>query len=752
MQELVSPPAKRPNADLTAVAGLEPHQGNNPGNPEQTRQNEILQRAKARFRKAMEADDNDRQEALLDLRFYVGQQWDDGVKNERFNAGRPMLTIDRIRPIVMMVANEFRQQRPAVQVNPVGSGADIKVAEIEEGIVRHIETASEAEVAYDFADEMMIVTGRGSFRFITEYVDDLDENGYPSFNQEIRVKKILNPFSVYWDPSAVEPDKSDALYCFITEDIDRDEFQALYPKASLTSMSSFRATGDEQVWFPEGNKIRLAEYFEVKNDSREAHLMMDGTVRWADEVGPDEPIKTTRTVSGRTIQWQKLSGVEILEEAKIPGDQIPVVTMLGHEYVVQDKRISMGLVRTMRDAQRMYNIARSGAVECVLLAPRAPWVVWEGQTENHEMEWKWANIRNMPYLTVRPVAGPDGSLLPPPTRNTWEAPIMSMTQLMAQADNDIKATSGIYDASLGNKNDNDRSGKAIEALQQQGSTATFSYSDNAARAIRQAGRIMVGMIPEVYDAPRIVRIMKPDGTAQMMPVNQHFQLVPGKDGTFEHKLLEAELPGVSKIFDLRTGKYDVTVQMGASFQTKRQEAFNLLIDLAKAFPQIMQVAGDIITANWDAPFAQELSERLKALLPPAIQQLEQQKAGGQVVSPQMVAQQQAQIQALQGQLQALVQVLREKKIEADGKQRIALMNAIAGIIEAEIKAGSASADTLAQMNMDAIGRMVDLMQSSAEAEQADRQAAGEQGPGAGGPVQPAPPTPPMPPSPVQPAA
>ena len=97
MQELVSPPAKRPNADLTAVAGLEPHQGNNPGNPEQTRQNEILQRAKARFRKAMEADDNDRQEALLDLRFYVGQQWDDGVKNERFNAGRPMLTIDRIR-------------------------------------------------------------------------------------------------------------------------------------------------------------------------------------------------------------------------------------------------------------------------------------------------------------------------------------------------------------------------------------------------------------------------------------------------------------------------------------------------------------------------------------------------------------------------------------------------------------------------------------------------------------------------------
>jgi hypothetical protein len=709
---------------LTAVSAIDPVPGID-GDPEKIRHGEILMRAKARFRKANDADQNDRAEALLDLRFYVGQQWDDGVYNERFTSGRPAETFNRIQPICRMVANEFRQQRPSVQVRPVGSGADISVAELYEGIVRHIETQSDAETAYDFADEMMVVCGRGSFRFVCEWVDELDETGHPLWIQEIKVQKILNPFAVYWDPSAVQPDKSDALYCFITEDVDRDEFKAQYPNASLTSLSNFRGTGDEQLWFPEGNRIRVAEYFEITSTERNACIMQDGTVRWEDELAGEKPL-ATRAVSTQKCDWYKISGVEVVEEAVIPGEFIPVVTMQGHEYIVQDKRMSMGLARTMRGAQRMYNVARNGAIECVLLAPRAPWIVWEGQTENHEQEWKQANIRNMPYLTVRPVAGPDGTLLPAPTRNTWEAPIQSMTQLMGQADNDVKATSGIYDASLGNKDSQDRSGKAIQALQTQGATATFSYSDNAARGIRQAGAIMTSMIPHIYDTARVQRIVKPDGSAEMIPINQHFQLVPGEDGRIENKLLDAAIPGMSKFHDLTIGKYDVVVAMGPSFQTKRQEAFSLLVDLAKAFPQIMQVAGDIITANWDAPFAQELSKRLKFLLPPAIQQAEAQTAGQQAISPAAFAQQQQIIQGLQAQLQQLVQVLREKKIEADGKTRIALMNNIAGIIEAEVKAGSVSAGGLAQMNMDAVGRMVDMMMASAQADQADAAATQEQ--------------------------
>jgi hypothetical protein len=710
--------------DLQAVASIDPSQ-RDAGDPETTRKAALLLRAKTRFRKANDADQNDRKEALIDLRFYVGQQWDDGVLNERRVANRPAETFNRIQPICRMVANEFRQQRPAVNVNPVGSGADINVAEIMEGIVRHIETQSDAETAYDFADEMMVVCGRGSFRFVTEWINDLDESGHPVWQQEIKVQKILNPFAVYWDPAAVQPDKSDAIYCFLTEDIDRDEFKEQYPNASLTSLSNFRGTGDELLWYPEGNRIRLAEYFEIVVTARMACLMADKSVRWEDELGGETPTEK-RPVETRTVKWAKLSGAEVLEEQDIPGEWITVVTMQGHEYIVQDKRMSMGLARTMRGPQRMYNIARNGAIECVLLAPRSPWIVWEGQTENHEQEWKQSNIRNMATLTIRPVVGPDGTLLPPPQRNTWEAPIQSMTALMGQADNDLKATSGIYDASLGNKDSQDRSGKAIQALQTQGATATYSYSDNAARGIRQAGRILCGMIPHIYDTARVQRIVKPDGDAEMIPINQHFQLVQGQDGKLENKLLDQAIPGMSKFHDMKLGKYDVTVSMGPSFQTKRQEAFTLLVDLAKAFPQIMQVAGDIITANWDAPFAQELSKRLKFLLPQAIQQAEQQTAGQQAIDPAAFAQQQQTIQQLQAQLQQLVQVLREKKIENDAKSRMKLMEVIGGIIEAEVKAGTASAQSLASMNMDAIGNIVDAIQQQQAADSADAQAAQEQ--------------------------
>jgi hypothetical protein len=711
----VAEPRKGNGNEVSAVAAMEAAADDKTG--ELSKDGAILQRAKARFKKSAVAEQHDREEALLDLRFYVGDQWEEGLRNERYQMGRPCLTIDRIRPIVMMVVNEFKQQRPGVSVNPVGSGADVNVAEIFEGIARHIETLSDSEVAYDYAAEMMTAIGKGSFRFVFDYAND------DSFDdQEMRCKKILNPFSVYWDSAAVEPDKNDALYCFVTEDMDPEEYRAEYGDSAQASLTSFTGIGDQNLWYPDGTKIRLAEYFELENKPRIKCQMVDGTVRWEDTLSEDEKplIAKSRSVDRRQVMWYKINAVEILDRRRMPGKSIPIVTMIANEYIVGDKRITMGMIRTMRDAQRMYNIARSGAVECVMLAPRAPWVVWEGQTENHEEEWKWSNIRNMPYLTVRPVAGPDGSLLPAPTRNTWEAPIASMTQLMVQADNDLKSTSGVYDASLGNKNSVDRSGKAVEALQQQGSTATFSYGDAAARGIRQSGRVMVGAIPEIYDAPRVVRIIKPDGKAQMTPVNQHFKLVAGQDGVYSHQILEQELPGISKFYDLTVGDYDCVVAMGPNFQTKRQEAFSLLVDLAKSFPQIMQVAGDIITANWDAPFAQQLSERLKMILPPAIQAAEQQAAGEQAISPALVAQQQSQIQALSQQLQSLVQALREKKIENDAKLRMKLIDAMSGIMEAEIKAGSVSAQGLAQFNLDAAHRMVDAMMQQMQDEGDDR--------------------------------
>jgi hypothetical protein len=703
---------------------------------------DVLARAKRRFRKAADSDQNARLEGLKALQFYTGDQWEDGIRNERFNSGRPMLTIDRIMPTVHLVCNEFRNQRPAVQVNPVGSGADIAVADIMEGIVRHIETQSDAEIAYDHAQEMMVAIGRGSLRIITEWAsDEMDES---AFHQELRIKRIMNPFSVYWDPSATEPDRSDALFCFITEDMDRDEYRAQYEKTSLASLSDFHGVGDESYWFPEGDKIRLAEYFEVEITPQKIALLGDGSVVPIEETTAQDAIVKTRTLNRKSIHWYKLNAVEVLEQEAMPGEFIPVVTMWGGEYMVKDKKKIMGLVQTMMDAQRQYNVMRSAAVETALLTSRAPWLVTTAMIENFEQEWKQANIRNLPYLKYNAVAGPNGIPVGPPIRNQWEPPIQAFSILISQADNDIKATSGVYDASMGRPGP-DRSGKAITAQQQAGATATFHFADNGARGVRQTGRILVSMMPRVYDAPRVVRIVKPDGDAQMVPVNQHFVPTRTQQGhpsyrTLTKQQLEQTQPGLAKFYDLTVGKYDVTVQMGPSFQTRRQEAFSDLIDLVKGFPQIMQVAGDVIMANWDAPFAQELAKRLKLMLPPAIQQAEALQDGTRApIDPSVVAQQQAVIQQLTAQLQALAQVIRQKKLEADSKEKVALTNAIAGIIEAQIKAGTQSAQGLANMNLDMAKSMADTILQVWQAEREDAQMAAGQPPTGAVPPLPNPP-------------
>ena len=718
-------PRKGIGQEVASLATLEgaPADDKNQPDDESKKLKKVVERAKIRFRKAAEADSQAREQGIKAFQFYVGDQWDPAVKNDRFNAQRPCLTIDRVRPTVKLVCNEYRQMRPSVQVNPVGGNADIEVAEIMEGMIRHIETQSDAEGVYDDAEELMVAVGRGAFRIITAWAsDDWENDPKSAMDQELKIEPIKNPFSVYWDPSAIKKDRSDALYCFITEDMDRDEYAAMYPDSAMSTLASFRGTGDDADWYPEGAKIRVAEYFEVDNDAQQIALLEDGTVKLLKNIAPGDVVKRKRMVSGRAIHWYKMNAVEVLEEREMPGEYIPVIQMIADEYALNNKRVVMGLVHSMMDAQRQYNASRSGAVEVVFLASKSPWLVAEGQTEGHEEEWKKANIANLPFLTYKLISGPDGVPAPPPIRNQAEPPIQAMSQLMQQADNDLKATSGIYDASLGRPGP-ERSGRAITAQQQMGSTATFSYSDNAARAIKYCGKVLVGMIPKVYDAARVVRVLKPDGTAQMTPVNQHFVPKITPNGDTDHQIVPEVIEGLSKFYDLTVGKYDVTVQMGPSYTSKRQEAFASLIDLAKAFPEIMQVAGDIITANWDAPFAQELSKRMKTLLPPQIQQMEAQSSGAQPqISPAVVAQQQQQIQALMAQLQALAQVLREKKLEIDSKERVALSKNIADIMVAEIKARQLDGSQMGEWNFDAVHRMADMISSEMQQEAQDRQA------------------------------
>lgn len=655
----------------------------------------FLDLALDRFRLSSEAEAQFRKESLDDLEFITGKQWDSQIKARRELDGRPCLTINRLPQFSRLVTNEMRQQRPAIQVNPVGDGATKRTAKIIQGIVRHIEVNSDSEVPYDTGAESQVQIGFGYWRLIREFAHDM------SFDQEIKIKRIKNPFTVYFDPNACEHDYSDAEYCFIIADIPRTQYRHDYPRSQMASLSNFTSMGDRAPDWASQETIRVAEYFYAEYEDTPIVFLEDGTIIKEKDLSDEQKqqkVLARRVVPVRRIMWCQITALDILEgnDNKTAGKDIqncwiPVVPVLGDDLDVNGKRYISGLIRHAKEPSRMYNYWVSAGTEMIALAPKAPFIGAVGQFKSREELWRQANVRNLAFLEYDPKTL-DGQLIPPPQRNNVEPPIQAIGGMIRQADNDIKATIGIYDASLGQKGP-DESGKAILARQKQGDVSTLNFSDNLARSIRHTGRIIIAWIPTTYTTPSIQRIINPDQTVGHVGI-YNSKAVPGMNeegakqelgiGANDNPVVtEAD---VKEVFDVGVGLYDVTVSVGPSYQTKRQEAVNAMMSLVSSYPMLMQAAGDLLIQNMDWPGAQSIADRLKKMLPP---QLQDNDSDDPVVRLSAMKSQMSvmmgQHQQLVQELTAATQTIQTKKLEIESKERIAAMTAQVQILVAEAK-------------------------------------------------------------------
>ena len=686
---------------------------------------QFLQLAQQRFRTVVEAEAMLRQNMLDDLRFRASEQWPPHIKSMREQDNRPCLTVNRLPQFIRQVTNNQRASRPAVQVKPAGSNANVDVAEVLQGIVRHIETKSDADVAYTTAGEHQVTMGRGYVRIVTDYVAD----DPLQLDQEIQVVRGPNPFAVYLDPTSQASDYGDVRYGVGVEDLSREEYRLRYPDTDMASLSQFTSTGNAQEqWLPDG-MIRIAEYFYVE-ERREVMVVMEGPDGERSK-HPKADFKSTdplqlpegvtilaeREMTLRTVKWALINAVEILDgnEDKTagvewPGRYIPIVPVLGDEFNINGVTDYRGIVRDAKDAQRMYNYWVSAETEMIALAPRAPFVAAEGQFEGHEAKWKTANVRNYPYLEYKPKTL-SGQLLPHPQRQTWEPPIQAMTMAIAQSDNDLKATGGFHDASLGQRGPQE-SGRALRARQQQDEMANSHYLDNLARSVRQVGRVLVDLIPKIYDTARIMRITGLDEQQRSVMV------FAGQENMPEEMASETTLPpGIEGIYDVGLGRYDVTVSVGPSFQTKRDAGVEALVQFGQAYPNVFPMIGDLIADNMDWPGAKQVAARLKRMLPP---QLQDEVEGAQIPEPvrakmQQVEQQLQQVMEAYEQAQNTIATDRVKEeSKADLKQRELAANAAAQERDLqaklqleEIKQGGESARTLAKIDQDRAGQILE---------------------------------------------
>lgn len=624
----------------------------------------VLSVMRSRMTMAISALSGTRDSELDDLRFYAGSpdnqwQWPNDVLQTRGSSqgpvvsARPCLTINKLPQHVKQITNEQRMNRPTIKVLPVDDKSDIEMADVFNGVIRHIEYTSDADVAYDTACENQVTHGEGYLRILTEYCDDT------SFDQEIKIGRIRNSFSVYMDPMIQDPAGADARWCFITDDMTKDEYERAYPKASPISTLTARGIGDSSInqWISE-TTVRVAEYFYIECEKATLNLYPGNQTALTGT--PEDsllramfgkPLRSRQSDRER-VKWCKTNGYEILEESEWAGSFIPVVRVVGNEFEVDGQLYVSGLVRNAKDAQRMYNYWCSQEAEMLALAPKAPFIGYGGQFEGYEQQWKTANTQNWPYLEVNPdVTDGQGAVLPLPQRAQPPMASSGLLQAKAGASEDIKSTTGQYNASLG-MTSNERSGKAILARQRESDVGTYHYADNLARAVRHIGRQLVDLIPKIYDTARVARILGEDGepsTVKMDPDQEEpVKKIMGPGGVV-----------VDKIYNPRVGKYDVRVITGPGYATKRQEALESMAQLLQGNPQLWQVAGDLFVKNMDWPGAQDLAKRLQKMLDPKVMADED--------NPALVAANQ-QMEAMNAEMQQMFKMLQNVQQSMEAKE------------------------------------------------------------------------------------
>lgn len=634
---------------------------------------------RAKYKEAEEYWDDNRQAALHDINFAAGDQWPSDIMAQRERDKRPCLTVDKLNQYVRQIVNDGRQNRPSIKVRPVDGGADVATAEVFQGIIRHIEERSNADTAYDCALSSAAINGFGFFRILTEY------SGDDTFNQDICIKRVRNPLSVITGPFQ-EADGSDMPYAFVPELMPKEEFERKYPGKIPTD---FETNDEYGNWY--GDQVIVAEYWCAEEEDRTLYLLLDGSVisrakydeLEASGVDIKSLVKESRNIPKRTVKRAKVSGNDFLEPlTEWPGKYIPILVVLGNEIDVEGKVILSGIIRPAKDSQRLYNYSRSSFAERVALTPKAPWVAAEGQVEDYADDWNTANTENHSVLRYRPMSL-NGQPVPPPQRTSASDMPVGFSQDMQLSEHDIQGAIGMYSASLGAPS-NERSGKAITARQKEGDVGTFHYHDNLNRAIRHAGRILVDLIPHIYDSNRIVRILGYDSTPDQVEINP-------MQSTASQRL------GVKTVYNLGVGSYDVAIDTGPSYTTMRQEASESMERMVQANPQLMSVIGDLLVKSMDWPGAEQIADRLKLTLAPQVLEAEKAKKDMSPEMQQMQAQFDQQMQEKDQMMQQAAQMLQElqsevAKLQAGAEQKNKELQLKAA--DTEIKAYVAETDRM----------------------------------------------------------
>ncbi|MCG8030052.1 MAG: hypothetical protein N0E59_02160 [Candidatus Thiodiazotropha taylori] len=624
----------------------------------------VFRKARKRFEGVMSQEADNRRNAVEDLRFArLGKQWDEGSLRQREYQGRPSLTFNRLNTLIRKVVNECRLNKPQIKVHPVDEGGDIETAKIYEGIINTIEYTSDADVAYSTAIELAVSSGVGYWT--VSIVDGLNGASDP----QIKLNRVIDTQSILGDPHAKAMDSSDWNYAFELEPVPLDRFKARYPRATPKSWDddTHRVLNPQSE---EDDTVMVCHYWTRTPRAGAVFELSDGQLIDEETFERNQavfelqgnPVVNVREVTRHEVNRATLSGLGVLETQRWPGEHIPIVPVYGDEFFVEGRRYYRSLIRDSHDAQRMLNYWSTSSTELMAMAPKSPYIGPRGFARSQQRKWETAHKQPYAYLEY------DGEI--PPQRIPFQAPATGAQQEFLNASEHLKTTTGLFDASLGNRT-NETSGRAIQMRQKEGEVGTGHFMNNLMIAIRHTGRIFIDLIPKVMRHRQMVRVMGPEGENQaMVRLGSGFMAEPGEPP-------EAKTP--ARLYDLNRGRYDLLVTSGQGFSSAREQSAYELMEFMKIVPESGPLLAGILArySNW--PYRDEINERME-LMAQSVQ------AG---INPERMGELQGQLEQAQKKIAELTRDSADNKLVVDiFKAMVDLMEVEGGLNEEQTSLGT----------------------------------------------------------------
>lgn len=544
----------------------------------------ILQEAHERFKTVHDANYDLRESFKKNMKFSFNidnGQWNSATVDEREDARRPYLTSNKLGKFVAQVVNQEKGVPDTDDVVPVDDKGDDEIAKVYNDLIQDIHYQSSIEDIYGLACKFAVGGGYGYWRYVAEWTDE-------GFDQELKAKPIKNPLMVDIDPRE--------KYAFVREGIPAKEFERLHPKSER---QDFYDCEDEELWYEE-DKVFIAEYFRKIPVKKTIAEVYDPKTR---ETGIYEiteenekeirklQILRKREADSNKIEWFKVTGTEILDYKEWPGKHIPIVEVSGDEVYLEGVTYKKALTTDAQDPQKMYNYWLTSNTEKVALSPKAPIMATPEQIANHEEMWDEANTKNFLYLLYNNTGQGAPKRLDPPAID------QAAITMIGLANNDINDVLGRYESSVG-ASSNERSGKAIDARNARSDLTSYTFSDNFRKAKIKGKRILVDLIPKIYDNQRIIRLRN---TGEEVPIN--------------YQTLNDQMEKII-VNDLSRGRYDIRVKSLVN-PTRRQQVASLVRDaLQYAPPEYAPVLLPLLFEYSDATGSDEILNALKQIPPP----------------------------------------------------------------------------------------------------------------------------------------